>query len=144
MQPLNEQDSRIMEVMKKALLSLVLLGGALALSLPAQAPKNPLDGKYLHHVFFWLKEPDSAAARKEFLAALKTMQAIPTIRHSYIGTPAGIQRDVVDNSWTYYWLVTFDDKAGWQVYNDHPIHEAFRKKEALWKKVLVYDIVQQK
>ena len=133
-----------MEFMKKALLTLVLLGGALALSLPAQTPKDSLDGKFLHHVFFWLNEPDSAAARQEFLTALKKMQAIPTIRQSHIGTPGGTPRDVVDNSWTFSWLVTFDDKAGWQVYNDHAIHDEFRKKAALWKKVLVYDSVQQK
>jgi hypothetical protein len=72
------------------------------------------------------------------------MEAIPTVRQSYIGTPAGTPRDVVDNSWTFYWLVTFDDRQGWQVYNDHPLHDEFRKKAPLWKKVQVYDTLALK
>ncbi len=136
-----------MECMKKALLCLLLLGASL--SLPAQAPKPPsakdaLEGKFLHHVYFWLNEPDNPKAREEFLTALKKMKAIPTIRQSYIGTPAGTPRDVVDNTWTFYWLLTFDNREGWQVYNDHPIHDEFRKKANLWKKIQVYDTLPEK
>jgi hypothetical protein len=127
--------------MRKAFLAITLLAGAFTLSLGAQPP---LRGQFLHHVFFWLNEPDSAAARAEFLTALRKMEAIPTVRQSYIGTPAGTPRDVVDNSWTFYWLVTFDDRRGWQVYNDHPLHDEFRKKAPLWKKVQVYDVVAVK
>lgn len=127
--------------MRKAFLAITLLAGAFTLSLGAQPPFR---GQFLHHVFFWLNEPDSAAARQEFLTALRKMEAIPTVRQSYIGTPAGTPRDVVDNSWTFYWLVTFDDRQGWQVYNDHALHDEFRKKSPLWKKVQVYDVVAVK
>lgn len=122
--------------MRKALLALTLLAGAMPLSLSAQPP---LREQFLHHVFFWLNEPENPAARQEFLTALRKMEAIPTVRHSYIGAPAGTPRDVVDNSWTFYWLVTFDDRKGWEVYNDHPLHDEFRKKAGLWKRVQVYD-----
>ncbi len=108
---------------------------------PASAEKPP-EGKFFHHVFFWLKEPDSPQARQEFLTALRKMKEISTIRYSFIGTPAGTPREIVDNSWTFYWLVTFDGKDGWKVYNDHPIHNEFRKKAHLWKKVLVYDTIR--
>ena len=126
--------------MRRTLPALAVLF-AFALSLGAQPP---LRGQFLHHVFFWLNEPASPAARQEFLTALRKMEAIPTVRQSYIGTPAGTPRDVVDNSWTFYWLVTFDDRQGWQVYNDHPLHDEFRKKAPLWKKVQVYDTLALK
>jgi hypothetical protein len=119
--------------------------GALWLALAmGVAAKEPVEGNFFHSVYFWLNEPSSAAKREEFLTALKKMKAIPGIRHAFIGEPAGTARDVVDNSYTFYWLVTFDDKKGWQVYNDHPLHDEFRKKASLWKKVLVYDSVRVK
>lgn len=128
-----------------------LIQSALALpALPAVLAEKPGQGKqqgrteaaFLHHVYFWLADPDSPAARKEFLAELNKMRAIPGIRHSFIGTPAADPRDVVDNSFTYYWQVAFDDKKAWKVYDQHPIHDGFRKKSALWKKVQIYDTLR--
>lgn len=109
---------------------------------PGAAAQKPVEGKFLHHVYFWLADPDSPVARKEFLAELNKMRVIPGIRYSFVGTPAADARDVVDNSFTFYWLVTFDDKKAWKVYDTHPIHDAFRKKLALWKKVQVYDTLR--
>ncbi len=126
---------------KKLLLTASILLILVSAPLPAAAQERP-EGKFFHHVFFWLNEPDNPQARREFLTALRKMKAIPTIEYSFIGTPAGTPREVVDNSWTFYWLVTFEDKDGWKVYNDHPIHNEFRKKAHLWKKVLVYDAIR--
>lgn len=129
----------------KSLLLFVVGAAVLALSLPSEAQaKDLVEGKFAHHVFFWLKEPDNAEHREQFLSALREMKKIPTIQASYIGKPAGTPRDVVDNSWTFDWLVTFKDKAGWQIYNDHPIHKEFIEKAGdLWERVLVYDTVPQ-
>lgn len=125
------------------MLKTVLLALAFtALPLSAQSAAA-VPGRFFHHVFFWLNSPDSSAARQEFVTALKKMKAIPGVRFSSIGTPAGTPRDVVDNTWTFDWLVTFDDKAAWQVYNDHPIHDEFRKKAHLWKRVQIYDTLRQ-
>lgn len=109
--------------------------------LGAAAVAAPRGRGFQHHVMFWLKEPASPAARAEFLAALKKMKAIEVIRSARIGEPAGTPRDVVDNTYTFDWLVTFDDQAAWQVYNDHALHDEFRKKAALWTRVLIYDSV---
>jgi len=131
-----------MENMQKALLTLLLLAGALTLHTSAQQP--PLRQQFLHHVFFWLNEPGSPTARQQFLTALRKMEKIPGIRHSYIGTPAGIERDVADTSWTFYWLVTFDNRQGYEVYDKHPLHDEFRTQSKLWKRVLVYDTIAAK
>ena len=125
--------------MRRLLLTLVLM----AATLPLTAQKMP-EGKFFHHVFFWLNEPQSPAARKEFLDAITKMKAIPTVKFFMVGTPAGTPRDVVDGTYTFDLLVTFEDKAAWQVYNDHPIHDEFRKKAPLWKKVQIYDTLRER
>jgi hypothetical protein len=131
---------------RRRLIESVVALSALPAALPGASAQKPVEskseGKFLHHVYFWLANPDSAAARKEFLAELNKMRAIPGIRYSFIGTPAADARDVVDNSFSYYWLATFDDKKAWKVYDTHPIHDGFRKKSALWKKVQVYDTLR--
>jgi hypothetical protein len=140
---LNRRPAYNRRAMKRILGQLLILA-ALPLAPAFCQAKAPVQGSFLHHVYFWLAEPDSAAARKEFLTELNRMRAIPGIRFSFIGTPAADPRDVVDNSYTYYWLVSFDDKAAWKVYDQHPIHDGFRKKSSLWKKVVVYDTQQVK
>lgn len=104
---------------------------------------NLPSGAFYHSVYFWLREPDNPAARAEFLTALRQMEAIPGILHAFVGTPQGDPRDVVDNSWTFFWLVCFADKEAWRVYENHPLHDAFRAHAALWSRVLVLDAQRQ-
>ena len=95
----------------------------------------------LHHVFFWLKNPQSQADQQQLIAGLKTLAAIPTIREIHIGVLASTEiREVVDTSWDVSELMFFDNEAGQEVYQEHPIHKAFVQNCAhLWEKVLVYD-----
>jgi Stress responsive A/B Barrel Domain len=122
---------------RKAFISTMALLGAAGATNAMNSESKPL----LHHVFFWLKNPDSAADKQELIKGLKTLAAIPTIRQIHIGVLASTEkRDVVDTSWDVSELMFFDDAAGQKVYQDHPIHEAFVKNYAhLWKKVIVYD-----
>ena len=54
----------------------------------------------LHHVFFWLKNPQSEADKQQLIAGLKTLAAIPTIRQIHVGVLASTEkREVVDTSW---------------------------------------------
>ncbi|MEN9730260.1 MAG: hypothetical protein RLZ91_1377 [Bacteroidota bacterium] len=101
--------------------------------------KKPL----LHHVFFWLNNPNSEADKKQLIAGLKTLAGIPSIKQIHIGTLASTEkRDVVDTSWDVSELMFFDDEVGQKVYQDHPIHLEFVKNNShLWKKVVVYDSI---
>lgn len=94
-----------------------------------------------HHVFFWLKNPVSAEHRAKLIEGLRTLEKIETVRQIHIGVPADTEkRPVVDNSYSVSELIFFDDIAGQNVYQDHPIHVAFVEKYAsLWEKVVVYD-----
>src|SRR5690606_37906599 len=54
----------------------------------------------VHHVFFWLKNPDSSEDLAKLLAGLRTLAGIDTVRGIHIGVPADTeQRGVVDGSY---------------------------------------------
>jgi hypothetical protein len=96
-----------------------------------------------HHVFFWLKNPDSKEDLNKLIEGLKTLRKIETIKKFHIGVPASTEkREVVDNSYQVSELMFFDDVEGQNVYQVHPIHEKFIKDCGhLWSKVVVYDSI---
>jgi hypothetical protein len=95
----------------------------------------------VHHVFFWLKNPDSVADRDKLVEGLKTLAGIPIIRDLHVGVLASTEkRDVVDTSWQVSELMFFDNVADQLAYQQHPIHLDFVKNYShLWAKVVVYD-----
>ena len=104
---------------------------------------RPKKKSLLHHVFFWLKNPQSEADKQQLISGLKTLSRIPAIRQIHVGLIASTEkREVVDTSWDVSELMFFDDEAGQKIYQDHPIHQDFVKNcSHLWKKVLVYDAI---
>jgi len=99
--------------------------------------------KLVHHVFFWLKNPDSKEDLARLLQGLRTLSKIETVRASHFGVPASTEkRDVVDNSYSASEILFFDDTAGQKIYQDHPIHKQFVADcSHLWEKVVVYDAI---
>jgi len=97
---------------------------------------------FVHHVFFWLKEPSNVEARKKLEAGLQTLGKIGEIQEMHIGIPANTDRDVVDNSYSHSLLIIFRDKADHDIYQNHPIHLKFVEEcSQLWNKVKVLDSV---
>jgi hypothetical protein len=96
----------------------------------------------VHHVFFWLKNPDSREDLARLLAGLRTLAGIDTVRGIHIGVPADTeQRGVVDGSYSASEILFFDDVAGQNAYQVHPIHKQFIADcEHLWERVVVYDV----
>jgi hypothetical protein len=99
--------------------------------------------KLVHHVFFWLKNPDSKEDLAKLLAGLRTLTAIETVRGAHFGVPASTEkREVVDNSYSASEILFFDDTAGQKAYQDHPVHKEFVADcSHLWQRVVVYDAV---
>ena len=97
--------------------------------------------RLVHHVFFWLKNPNSKDDLEALLAGLRTLGKIESVRGIHIGVPAGTeQRSVVDSSYSASELLFFDDVAGQNAYQVHPIHEQFVADcSHLWERVVVYD-----
>ncbi len=97
--------------------------------------------KLVHHVFFWLKNPESKEDLARLLEGLKTLTRIESVRGAHFGVPASTEkRDVVDNSYSASEILFFDDVAGQKIYQDHPVHQKFVADcSHLWQKVVVYD-----
>ncbi|MDO3628715.1 Dabb family protein [Mucilaginibacter sp. BT774] len=112
---------------------------ASAMSLTITENKYPI----IHHVFFWLKNPNSKEDRDKLVAGVKTLAKIETVRELRVGIVADTEkRDVVDKSWGVSELMFFSDLAGQAAYQNHPVHLEFIKNcSHLWEKVIVYDAV---
>lgn len=117
------------------------IGTAAASAMPLAVTEN----KYpiVHHVFFWLKNPESKEDRDKLVAGVKTLAKIETVRELRVGIVADTEkRDVVDKSWAVSELMFFSDLKGQAVYQNHPVHLEFIKNcSHLWEKVIVYDAV---
>jgi Stress responsive A/B Barrel Domain len=93
-----------------------------------------------HHVLFWLKADTTEEQKKAFRAGLETLQKVETVKSMYIGTPAPISRAVVDTTYTFSLLIIFEDLAGHDVYQVHPVHKAFLDEfRGFFEKVVIYD-----
>ena len=106
-------------------------------------PSNPTLPKLVHHVFFWLKNPDSKEDLANLLAGIRTLSQIETIRGLHVGVPASTEkRAVVDASYSASELIFFDDVEGQNTYQVHPIHQKFIADcSHLWSRVTVFDSV---
>ncbi|WP_131537669.1 Dabb family protein [Pedobacter nototheniae] len=93
-----------------------------------------------HHVLFWLKADTTAEQKNAFRNGLQTLENIEVVKTFHIGTPAPIERAVVDTTYTFSLVLFFEDLAAHDVYQVHPIHKAFLDEfRELFEKVIIYD-----
>ena len=93
-----------------------------------------------HHVLFWLKADMTPEQKTAFKQSLETLKGVETVQSLYIGTPAPIDRAVVDSSYTFSLVVLFNDLAGHDVYQTHQLHLAFLDSfKVYFEKIIIYD-----
>ena len=99
---------------------------------------------FMHTVLFWLKNPASDNDRKTFETSVKKfIKNSQYVQFSHVGTPAGTDRPVVDNSYTYSLLVSFKSVEDHDKYQIEPAHKLFIEEcKPLWEKVLIYDALE--
>lgn len=100
-------------------------------------------GTIVHSVYFWLKENITQTEEQDFLNFFKELSKIPGIKELHYATPAPTtERDVVDNSFSYHLMVTFDTMDDINIYENHPDHlVASDIYSKYWDKVLVMDSI---
>jgi len=115
--------------------SSIIFAGTRSLNMPA-------DTVFVHHVYFWLKNPDSKEDRNKLVEGLKKLSKVKTIKFFHIGQPAPTNRDVIDRSYAISWLAFFETKEGQDSYQIDPIHLKFVEEcSPVWNRVLVYDSI---
>ena len=84
---------------------------------------------FVHVVNFWLKNSLNKDEINFFEKEVSLLARIKTIVHFNVGAPARTDRPVIDRSYSYCLLTTFNDE-----------HLEFIKNCAhLWEKVIIYD-----
>lgn len=98
-------------------------------------------GVILHSVYFWLKPELTTEERADFLNFFKALNTIPNVKLLTYGAPAPTNpRPVVENSFDFNLIVTFDKMENLNVYETHPTHlKAIEDYSKYWTKVLVHD-----
>ena len=128
--------------MKKRISLLLLIGiiGSTAFA-QNQEPMKTFDSAFAHTVYFWFKNPDDANGRTKFEASLKKfLKNSQFAKTNFIGIPPKSTRDVVDDSFTYSLIVTFDSAESQEGYQKEEAHLLFIEEcKDLWEKVVVYD-----
>jgi len=121
----------------------VALAGLVSISDTTMGGEVKINEALVHHVFFWLKDPDNKEHLKQLIEALNKLIKVETIKMSHIGVPASTEeRDVVDHSYSVSYMAFFDSKEDQDTYQTHPVHLKFVEENShLWKKVVVYDSV---
>jgi len=103
---------------------------------------EPAMAKFVHSVFFYLKEDLTEEQRADFVEGVKSLGDIDEVESFELGKPAGTPRDVVDSSYDYNLILRFANPANQDAYQVHSIHTAFVEGQAdKWTRVQVYDTI---
>tara|TARA_B100000900_G_scaffold408654_1_gene423283 strand:+ start:675 stop:1064 length:390 start_codon:yes stop_codon:yes gene_type:complete len=99
-------------------------------------------GAIIHQVFFWLEHPDAMEDKAALKEGLETLNGISEVEMLVLGEPASTMvREVVVSDWDVSETMFFGSTEDQDIYQNHPLHQAFIKEYGyLWKKVVVYDI----
>ncbi len=124
------------------------LGAMFAVGAAAQTASTSAstmkDTYLVHHVFFWLKNPDSKEDLAALLDGIRGLGAIPQVKGIHVGVPADTEkREVVENSYHASEILLFDSLADQEAYQTHPLHQKFIADHShRWGKVVVFDTVR--
>ncbi len=106
------------------------------------ASKKKFEGLFIHHVYFWLKNPDSESDKAHLRTGLEKLAGVPNIKMVHIGTPASTNRDVIERGYAFSWLCFFNSLEEEEIYQTHPMHLQFIEEcKHTWSKVVVYDSI---
>tara|TARA_R110000868_G_scaffold9349_7_gene46799 strand:+ start:9061 stop:9459 length:399 start_codon:yes stop_codon:yes gene_type:complete len=119
---------------------LILIGTTVFYGQEENSMKN-FDPNFVHTVYFWLENPDNKEDCTSFEVSLrKFLDHSEYAKTKFIGKPPRASREVVDGSFTYSLIVTFESAEAQAAYQKEPPHLLFiEESNHLWTKVIVYD-----
>lgn len=97
---------------------------------------------FVHHVYFWLHNPDSKEDLDKLTKGLQKLTSAKSVNIFHIGRPADTNRDVIVRDYALSWLLIFNNKDDQEAYQADPVHHKFIEEcQHLWSKVVVYDAI---
>ncbi len=105
------------------------------------AEKDPMN--FSHLVLFWMNDPANDDERAKLEEGLKKLVATSEyVKYGQVGKPAGTDRPVVDNSYDFSLLVTFESSEDHDKYQVEPAHKTFIEgHNHIWSRVSVVDSI---
>ncbi|MBD1433335.1 Dabb family protein [Sphingobacterium sp. DN00404] len=109
----------------------------------AESTNTIANGTILHSVYFWLKDDITEEEEQDFLNFFAELRKVPGVQTLQYGKPAPTNpRSVVDNSFHYNLLVTFQNMDDINTYETHPTHTAAAEQYSkYWTEVQVRDTI---
>ena len=97
---------------------------------------------FTHSVYFWLREDLSELDILRFKQGLSSLTSIEDVKRGFVGVPAATYRPVIDRSYSYALILTFENQEAHDRYQQNEVHERFRQHcSSLWSRVLIFDCV---
>lgn len=99
------------------------------------------DPAYAHVVYFWFKNPNNQEDKVRFENSLtRFLNNSKYAKTKFVGIPPKASRDIVDDSFTYSLILTFESSEAQSKYQTEEPHLKFIEEcSNLWQKVVVYD-----
>ncbi len=129
--------------MKAIISAVVCLLVTLSINSCKSNDNSNFDSNYAHVVYFWFHNPDSPEDKAFFEKSLKKfLSSSKYAKTNFIGVAPAATRDVVDDSYDYNIILTFESAEAQDKYQNEDVHLQFIKESKhLWKKVIVYDAI---
>ena len=127
----------------KSIFKPVFLFGLLFLLASDLLAQESIKGKFEHVVLFYLKNPESQKDKDKLEKGLRDLiRDSEFIVSAHLGVPAMTDREVVDNSYSFNYTVTFNSKEDQDKYQVEEVHlEFINEYKELWDKVIIYDSI---
>lgn len=98
---------------------------------------------FVHAVYFWLRDDLAPVDRERFLAGLRSLRGIASVRAGYLGVPAPTARPVIERGYSHALVLVFDDAAAHDAYQRDPVHDRFRDEcSGYWASLRIYDSIE--
>jgi len=129
-------------------LSAVASSGALARNVSGESTGEvSRDARFVHHVFFWLRDDAGKSSYAGVLKALKALKSVKGVKFLHIGAPSisdiDFEARATDATYTFSYLALFSSKADKEEYLKDPLHtQFFNNFKDVIARVTIYDSLE--
>ena len=130
---------------RQALIAIALVA-AMFLTGCGTVSKQATAGKFYHVGLVWLKEPGNADHRQKVIAAAHAFaREIPEVEFLSVGQTLPKRCQLVDASFDNCFVMRLEDKAAFDRYGKHPVHQKAAQEVflPLSQKILFYDFTSE-